>query len=119
MHVGQPAPALAQLVDAGGRVARIGADRHRAASTFTVCPWSAEASDVHQLLVGVEIGAGAQMHLVDGLAGLVEELQAAPDLVAVALLDREAMRPDLWKDAQVDLGRRAPWRCALPVTTLS
>ena len=43
------------------------------------------------------------MHLVHGIAGRIEELQAAADVVAVALLDRKAMRPDLREDAQVDV----------------
>ena len=43
------------------------------------------------------------MHLVHGLARRIEELQAAADVVAVALLDGKAMRPDLREDAQVDV----------------
>lgn len=43
------------------------------------------------------------MHLVHRLACRIEELQAAPDIAAVALFDGKAVRPDFWEDAQVDV----------------
>lgn len=43
------------------------------------------------------------MHLVHRLARCIEELQAAADFAAVALLDRKTMRPHFREDAQVDV----------------
>ena len=43
------------------------------------------------------------MHLVHRLAGRVEELQAAADVVAIALFHGKAVRPDFREDAQVDV----------------
>ncbi len=43
------------------------------------------------------------MHPVHRLAGGIEELQAAPDVAAIALLDGEAIGPRFREDAQVDV----------------
>ena len=43
------------------------------------------------------------MHLMHRLARRIEELQAAADLVAVALLHGKAVRPDFREDTQVDV----------------
>ena len=59
------------------------------------------------------------MHLVDRLARLVEELQRAAYLLAVALLDGKAVRPDFREDPEVDVGAEHDRGCARPGETLS
>jgi hypothetical protein len=44
------------------------------------------------------------MHLVHGFACLVEELQRAAYLLAVALFDRKSVRPDSRENPEVDVG---------------
>ena len=57
------------------------------------------------------------MHLVDRFARLVEELQAAARIsVAVALLDREAVRPELRENPQVDVVAEHEAVCVADVT---
>ena len=56
--------------------------------------WSVGNEATDEALIGVEVGRRPQVHLVNRVAGVVEELQRALDIVAVALLDRETVRPD-------------------------
>lgn len=100
MRIGHGAPAGTQRlgVDRARQTLRRGARLHLDLLALIVA-----RKRRHEMPIGGEIGSRTQMHLVDGLAGLVEELQAAADLVAVTLFHREPVRPSLRKYPEIDL----------------
>jgi len=102
VHISQPAPAVTQIIDVCGDTWRFSVVLGQACDrNGRLLVRRFEPGD--QLLVGIEVGRGPQMHLVHRLARRVEELQAAADLAVVALFHGKAMRPDFGEDAQVDV----------------
>lgn len=109
VHVRHAAPAVAQVLDATGRLFD-GSDCLRHALERYRRRLVGGNDATHEPPIGVEVGRRPQVDLVNRVAGIVEELQRAFDIVAVALLDRETVRPDFWEHPEVDMfakcGRR-------------
>jgi hypothetical protein len=102
VDIRHPAPAIAKILDAGRRLRRAGVfagQWHNIQRAALSCTFKLR----YKFLICIKIRGSAQMNLVHCLAARIEELQAATDIVAVPLFDREAVFPRFRKNAQVDL----------------